>query len=85
MTAIPVRIMVQEMWDQVELELQPSASVAEVKERALALTHAPGRPEEFQVKFRGALVLDEKRSLAEAGVGAHSSLIVMPRRRRPVR
>lgn len=85
MTAIPVRIMVQEMWDQVELELQPSASVAEVKERALALTHAPGRPEEFQVKFRGALVLDEKRSLAEAGVGPRSSLIVMSRRRRPVR
>ncbi len=85
MTAIPVRIMVPEVWDAVELELQPSASVAEVKERALALTHAPGRPEEFQVKFRGALVLDEQRSLAEAGVGAKSSLIVMARRRRPVR
>lgn len=85
MSAMPVRIMVQEVWDQVELELQPSATVAEVKERALALTHAPGRPEEFQVKFRGAAVLDERRSLAETGVGAGSSLIVLARRRRPVR
>jgi hypothetical protein len=85
MSAIPVRVMVQDVWDAVELELQPSASVAEVKERALALTHAPGRPEDFQVKFRGAQVLDEQRSLAEAGVVAKSSLIVIPRRRRPVR
>lgn len=85
MSAIPVRIMVQEMWDQVELELQPSASVAEVKERALALTHAPGRPEEFQVKYRGAALLDERQSLAEAGVVPMASLIVLARRRRPVR
>jgi hypothetical protein len=85
MSGLPVRIMVQEVWDQVALDLQPGASVAEVKRRALALTHAPGEPADFLVKFRGAEVLDEQKSLAETGVVANSSLIVMPRRRRPVR
>jgi len=85
MSAIPVRIMVQEMWDQVALDLQPGASIAEVKQRALSLTHSPGRPADFLVKFRGAEVLDEQKSLAEAGVVANSSLIVLPRRRQPVR
>lgn len=85
MSGIPVRIMVQAVWDQVELDLQPGASVGEVKQRALALTHAPGAPADFGVKFRGAEVLDEGKSLAETGVVANSSLIVVPRRRRPVR
>jgi len=85
MTALPVRVMVQEVWDQVQLDLAPEATVAEVKRRALALTHSPGRPDDFQVKFRGAEVLDERQSLSETGVVPHSSLIVLPRRRRPVR
>ncbi len=85
MSAIPVRIMVEEMWDQVALDLQPGASIAEVKQRALGLTHSPGQPADFLVKFRGAELLDEQKSLAEAGVVANSSLIVLPRRRRPVR
>lgn len=85
MSGMPVRIMVQEVWDQIELDLQPGASFQEVKQRALTLTHAPGKPADFLVKFRGAEVLDERKTLAETGVVAHSSLIVMPRRRRPVR
>lgn len=85
MSVLPVRIMVQEMWDQVELELQPGATVQEAKQRALALTHVTGSPDGFMVKFRGAAVLDERKSLAETGVVPHSSLIVLPRRRQPVR
>jgi hypothetical protein len=42
-------------------------------------------PEEYVVKFRGAEVFDESLSLAESGVVANAALIVMPRRRRPVR
>ncbi len=85
MSGLPVRIMVQEVWDQVALDLQPGASIDEVKRRALALTHAPGEPGDFGVKFRGAEILDERKSLAETGVVANSSLIVVPRRRWPVR
>lgn len=85
MSTLPVRIMVQEAWDQVELALPPGASVQEAKQRALALTHTAGEAADFLVKFRGAPVLDERRSLADIGVVARSSLIVLPRRRQPVR
>jgi hypothetical protein len=85
MSTIPVRVMVQDAWDQVTLELPPAAPVREAKQQALRLTHTGGRPDEFLVKFRGAEVLDESRSLSDAGVVANAALIVLPRRRRPVR
>jgi hypothetical protein len=37
------------------------------------------------VKYRGAELLDEAGSLAQAGIVPTANLIVMPRRRRPVR
>lgn len=85
MSGLPIRIMVQDAWDQVALELPAATSVSEAKQRALALTHSGGRPEEYLVKFRGAELLDESRSLGDAGVVANAALIVVPRRRRPVR
>lgn len=85
MSSLPIRVMVQDAWDQVALQLAPATTVAETKQRALALTHVGGKPEDFLVKFRGAEVFDESRSLAETGVVANAALIVMPRRRRPVR
>ena len=85
MSPIPVRVMVEDAWDQVTLELPPAAQVREAKQRALALTHSQGRPEEYLVKFRGAELFDESKSLTEAGVVANAALIVLPRRRRPVR
>jgi hypothetical protein len=85
MTAIPVRVMVQDAWDQITLELPPAAAVREAKQRALAMTHSQGRPEEYLVKFRGAELFDESKSLSEAGVVPNAALIVLPRRRRPVR
>jgi hypothetical protein len=69
----------------VALSLPGATTVAETKQRALVLTHTGGRPEDFLVKFHGAEVFDESRSLAETGLVSNASLIVMPRRRRPVR
>jgi hypothetical protein len=37
------------------------------------------------MKFRGAELRDESRSLADAGLVPNGALIVLPRRRRPVR
>lgn len=85
MSQLPVRVMVQDAWDQVALDLASSATVAELKQRALALTHRTGDPAEYLVKFRGAEVFDEQRSLAETGVVPNAALIVLPRHRRPVR
>jgi hypothetical protein len=84
-SALSIRVMVQDAWDQVSLQLPPATSVAETKQRALALTHTGGKPEDFLVKFRGAEIFDESRSLVDAGVVTNAALIVMPRRRRPVR
>jgi hypothetical protein len=84
MSTMAVRVMVQDAWDQVSLEVPPGATLQELKQRAMALTHQPGKPEDYLVKFRGAPV-DEARSLAESGVVANATLIVIPRHRRPVR
>lgn len=85
MNTLPIRVMVESAWDQVTLDLAPTASVAELKQRALAMTHTAGAPEEYHVKFRGAELLDERKSLGDAGIVANAALIVLPRRRRPLR
>jgi len=85
MSTIPVRVMVEQAWDQVALDLPATTTFAEAKARALALTHVRGDPEASQVKYRGAEVLDEQKSLGELGVVPNAALIVLPRRRRPVR
>jgi hypothetical protein len=83
--ALPVRVMVEDAWDQVTLELPAQTPVGEAKRRALAMTHTDGDPASYLVKYRGAELLDEHRTLAEAGVVPNAPLIVMARRRRPVR
>jgi hypothetical protein len=82
---IPIRVMVHDAWDQVTLELAPDTPVAEAKRQALELTRVDGDPRAYVVKYGGGEVLDESRSLAEVGVRRNAALIVLPRRRRPVR
>ena len=82
---LPVRIKVQDVWDEVRLDLPESTPVGEAKRRALRLTHIPDDPDRYLVKFRGAEVLDESRSLGQAGIVPNAALIVLSRRRRPVR
>ncbi len=83
--ALPVRVMVQDVWDEVFLELSPATPVAELKRRALEITRITRHPDDYVVKFRGAELTDESRSLADAGLVPNGALIVLPRRRRPVR
>jgi hypothetical protein len=82
---LPVRVMVEEVWDQVALQLPPSTPVALLKRQALEMARVTGEPARYLVKFRGAEILDEQRSLAETGVVPNGTLIVMSRARRPVR
>ena len=82
---LPVRVMVQDAWDQVDLDVPGTMTVSELKARALGATHIEEPADGFAVKFRGAELLDESQSLTQAGVVARASLIVVPRRRRPVR
>ena len=80
-----VRVMVQDAWDEVRLELPSATPLAEVKRRALEATRVVRDPAAYVLKFRGAELQDESQSLVQAGVVANGALIVLPRRRRPVR
>ena len=80
-----LRVMVQDAWDEIPLDLPPDTSLAELKRRALTATKVTRDPDEYLLKFRGAELYDESRSLADAGLVANGAVIVLPRRRRPVR
>jgi hypothetical protein len=82
---LPLRVMVQDAWDEVTLEVPESTLLGEVKRRALQATKVTRDPDGYVLKFRGAELADETRSLADAGMVPNGALIVLPRRRRPVR
>jgi hypothetical protein len=84
--AVRLRVMVTDAWDSVTFDAPPDVTLAEVKRRALA--QATGRslnPAEYQIKYRGALVLDEGQTVAALALRDGAPLIVLPGRRRPVR
>ncbi len=83
--SVPVRVTVADVWDAVPLDLPPSTSLAELKREALRRTRVRHDPAEYVVKFRGAEMLDESATLKDAGIPPNAALIVLPRRRRPVR
>lgn len=80
-----LRVTVQDAWDEIPLDLPPDTSLAELKRLALAATKVNRDPDGYVLKFRGAELLDESRTLADAGLVPNGALIVLPRRRRPVR
>lgn len=82
---LPVRITVTPVWDEVLLELPAETPVGEVKRQALAATRVVDDPARFLVKYRGAHLSDEQQSLREAGVVPNAPLIVLPRRRWPLK
>ena len=85
-TELRVRVWVPEVWDVVELSVTPDWRVAQLKEEAL--TRATGRTlqlADYEVKFRGAKVLDETRTLADLAVPDQAAFIVLAARRVPVR
>ncbi|MGN6392394.1 MAG: hypothetical protein ACTHM9_09145 [Gemmatimonadales bacterium] len=82
---LPVRVMVQDAWDEVRLELPDATPLADVKRKALAATRITRDPATYVMKFRGAELEDESKTLAQAGLVPNGALIVLPKRRRPVR
>ncbi len=85
-SALTVRVWVTDVWDVVALSATPEWTVARLKVDALAI--ATGRDVDasrYQVKFRGALVLDEATTLGALGVPDLAPFIVLPARRRPAR
>jgi hypothetical protein len=82
---MPLRVMVEDVWNEVLLELPTTTPVGEIKRQALSATRVRRDPSHYVVKFRGAELSDESRSAAEAGLVPNGALIVLSRRRRPVR
>ena len=69
-----VRVMVLDAWDHVTVQVGPDTTVAELKREALARARGvAGAVEEYEVKFRGARVLDEQTTLAALGAGANAA------------
>jgi hypothetical protein len=83
--AVPVRVTIADLWDSVTLNLPAATSLADLKREALVRSRVRRDPAEYVVKFRGAEVLDESMTLKDAGIPPNAPLIVLPRRRRPVR
>ncbi len=85
-TALRVRVCVEDVWDTIELEVSPEWTVQRLKKAAVA--GAQGSLDSlarYEVKFRGARVIDEDATLAELNVPNNAAFIVLSSRRRPVR
>lgn len=83
--AMAVRVKVEDTWDEVFLQLPDGTPLSELKRQALELTHVSRNPAEYLIKFRGAAVSDESRTLAQAGLVPNSAVIILAKRRRPIR
>ena len=84
-TILPVRVMVEDVWDEVSMALPSSTPLGDLKSLALRQAGVPGDASEYVMKYLGAELQDEDRSLADAGVVPNATLVVLPRRRRPLR
>jgi hypothetical protein len=81
-----IRVTVGDTWAPLALRVNPDETVAAVKARALAAQGiAAPRHARYEVKLGGALVRDESCTLAAGGVRPGAALVILSRRRRPVR
>ena len=81
-----IRVQAADLWDSVRVDAPPTEPVISVKRAALNALYPDGiDADEFVVRLRGFEILDEPRSLAEAGVSNGSILLLVSRRRRPIR
>ncbi|MGQ0703308.1 MAG: hypothetical protein ACT4PM_09285 [Gemmatimonadales bacterium] len=80
-----VRVTLLDTWEAHVFNVPPTIRVSELKQEALARSRVRRSPGEYEVKYNGARLDDEDRTLADAGVLDHAALIVLPLRRRPAR
>jgi hypothetical protein len=81
-----IRVQVAELWDSVRIDAPPSEPVISAKGAALDALYPGGvKPDDYVVRLRGFEILDENASLVAAGVEDGSILLLVYRRRRPVR
>jgi hypothetical protein len=85
-SGLTLKVTVGDTWMPLHLAAKPDETVAAVKARALAsLKIDPARADGYEVKLGGARIRDEARTLSACGIKDGSAMIVLARRRRPVR
>jgi len=82
---LPLRVTVLDTWDEIRLDAAASTRVADVKRDALVQARVIGAPEAWLVKYRGAEVPENGTTLEQAGIEPNAALIVLRRRRQPIR
>ena len=81
-----IRVQVMDLWDSVRVDSPPTETILSVKRAALAALYPDGAdPDALVVRLHGYEILDEAQSLSEVGVRDGSILLLVARRRRPVR
>jgi hypothetical protein len=81
-----IRVQGAEVWDAVKVDVLPAMTVRDVKQAAMsALMPDVDALDAYVVKLGGFEIVDERVSLQTAGVVDGSTLLIMARRRRPVR
>jgi len=86
MTAtLPIRVTVLDTWDEIHFSAPVSTRVVDIKRDALTKARVVGAPEKWLVKYRGAEVPEDGTTLEQAGIEPNGALIVLRRRRQPIR
>lgn len=81
-----LRVQVASIWDAVRVDVTPDATVRDVKIAVLDQLVPDSFPsDQYVVKLRGLEVLDENAPVTDAGARDGSILLILDRRRRPVR
>jgi hypothetical protein len=81
-----IKVTVADTWQPVALDVAAGDTVAGIKAKALGSTHLPAdQGSRYEVKFGGARVKDESRTLGSLGVTDGSAFIILAKRRRAVR
>jgi hypothetical protein len=81
-----LRVQSAEVWDAVRVEVVPGTQVREVKQAAMVeLMPDVDDVDAYVVKLGGFEIANEGASLQAAGATDGSTLLIMARRRRPVR
>ncbi len=83
---LALKVTVGDHWAPLHLDAAASDTVAALKGRALAVLHVDAaRADGFEVKYGGARIADESASLGTLHIGTGAALVILSKRRRPVR
>lgn len=85
MTELPIRVTLLDTLDQHALVVPATMPIADLKRDALARAGIKRLASEYVVKYKGAELYEGSKTLADAGVVPDGALIVLLRRRIPVR